>query len=158
MVDLVWLERIGDFVEDVHHGEAAACLFARLRERPPHADVRLDTRQQLSHAERFGDEVGRAQSKRAHRRFFRRHGRDHEHRQVLIALFLLQALEQLQAVDLRHHDVEQQQRGLDLLQLGKQAVAARTDGHLVPVLLEDPGQRPDQRFIVVGNQNPVIQS
>src|SRR5882762_22138 len=120
--------------------------------------MRLDARQQLAYAERLGDEIGGAEAERAHRGFFRRHRRHHEDGEVLVAIVLLQAFEQLQAVDLGHHDVEQQERGLDLLQFCKQPLASRTDGYLVPVLLEDPGQRPDQRFIVVCDQNLVVQS
>src|SRR5207253_3734968 len=98
-------------------------------------------------------EVGGAQAQRAHRRFFGRHGRHHEHGQVAVALVLFETLEQLQPVHLRHHDVEQEDRGLDLFELGEQPVASRADRYLVSIFLQDPGQRLDQRGIVVGDQD-----
>src|SRR2546422_5535452 len=153
VIHLVRLEGVGDLVEDVDHRGAAARLFARLRERTTHADVGFDAGQQLADAERLGNEVGGAEAQGAHRRFLGRHGRRHEDRQVAISLVLLQALEQLQPVHLGHHDVEQQDRGLDLFELGEQPVASGADRYLVSVFFQDPGQRLHQRRVVVSDQD-----
>src|ERR1051326_6848786 len=135
-----------------------AAPLARLRERLADADVRLDARQQLADAERLGDEIGGAEAERPHRRVFGRHRGHHQDGEVAVALVLLEPFEQLQPVDLGHHDVEQQEGGLDLLEFREQPVAARADGDFVPVLLEDPGQRLDERFVVVSDQNAGSQS
>ena len=109
LVDLVRLERGGHLLHDVHHLGAGPRLGARLVQLAAHPQVRLHPRQQLPDPERLGDEVGGAQAQRADGGLFRRHGRDHEHRQVLEAGIGLDPLQQLQAVHLGHHDVEQQQ-------------------------------------------------
>src|SRR3989441_1256294 len=153
VVHLVRLEGVGDLVEDVHHRRATARFLTRLRQRAADAYVRLDARQQLPHPERFGDEVGRAEAQSAHGRFLGRHGRHHEDRQVAIPLVLLQALEQLQPIHLGHHDVEQQDGGLELFELGEQPVASGADRHLVPIFFQDPGQGLDQRRVVVSDQD-----
>src|SRR5712664_846540 len=153
VVHLVRLEGVGDLVEDVHHRRSTTCFLARLRERAAHADVRLDPRQQLAHAGSVGAEVGGAEAQGAHRRFFGRHGRHHDHGQVAVALILLESLEQLQPVHLGHHDVEQEDRGLDLFELGEQPVASGAHRYLVPVFFQDPGQRLHKRRVVVSDQN-----
>jgi len=140
-------------MEDVDHRRPAAGFLTGLGEGPAHADVRVDAREELAHPERLGDEVGGAESQRAHRRFLGRHGRHHQHRQIAVALILFEALEQLQAVDLWHHDVEQQQRGLDLFEFGEQPVASGADRDLVPIFLQDPGQGLYQGSVVVGDQH-----
>jgi len=106
--------------------------------------VRFDAGEQLAHPERLGDEVRGPEAEGPHRGVLGGHRRDHENRELAEAFVLLQALEQLQPVDLGHHDVEQQQGRLGLLQLGEQAFAPGAHGHLVAVLLEDPRQRLDQ--------------
>ena len=127
MVDLVGLEGVGDFMEDVHHGGPAAGLFPRLGQRAADPQVGLHAGEQLLDAERLRNEVGRTEPERLHRRLLGRHGRHHEDGQVLELLVLLQALEQLQPVHFGHHDVEQQELRLFLLEERGVHVAAAHD-------------------------------
>src|SRR5437667_43764 len=109
--------------------------------------------EQLAHTERLGDEVGGAQAKRFDRRFLGRHRRDHQDRKVAEPLVGLHLGQELEAVHLGHHDVEQQQVGAFLLELPHEPLATGRDDDLVAVLLEDPHERADQRLVVVGDED-----
>ena len=109
LVDLLRLEGGGDLLEDLHHLRPRARLRPGLVQLAADAQVRLDPGQQLAHPERLGDEVGRAEAEGADGGFLGRHRGDHEDRQVLEPRIGLDPLQELQAVHLGHHDVEQQQ-------------------------------------------------
>src|SRR5437667_93135 len=153
VVDLVRLERVRDLVQDVDDRRATLRLIARPRELLGGADVRFDAGEQLAHTERLGDEVGGAQAKRLDRRFLGRHRRDHQDRKVAEPLVGLHLGQELEAVHLGHHDVEQQQVGAFLLELPHEPLATGRDDDLVAVLLEDPHERADQRLVVVGDED-----
>ena len=154
MVDLVRLQGVGDLLEDVHDRAAALRLLLSPGELLGGAHVRLDSRQQLARPERLGDEVRGAQAQRPDGRPFDVLDRgDHQHRQVAEPLVGLDLLEQLQAVDLRHHDVQEQQVRALLLELAEQSFPAGRDHHLVPLVLQDPAEGADQRLVVVGEEN-----
>src|SRR5437899_895633 len=90
------------------------------------------------HPERRGDEVRRAQAQRLDGRLFGRHRGNHQHGHVPEPIVGLHFREQLQPVDLRHHDVEEQEAGALLLELADESLAAGRRDEVVPVLLEDP--------------------
>ena len=138
LVDLLRLQRGGHFLHDVHHLGAGAGLGPGLVELAPDPEVRLHPGEQLAHPERFGDEVSGTETEGANRGLFRRHRRDHEHRQVLEARVGFHPLEQLQSVDLGHHDVQQEQVEGLRLQVLEQQLATRHGHDLVAVLLENP--------------------
>src|SRR5687768_172387 len=115
--------------------------------------MRLHAREQLAHAERLGDEVGCPEAERAHRGFLGWHRGNHEDGQVAIPGVVLYALQQLQPVDLRHHDVEEEQVELVGREMLEEMLAARNGNDFVAVLLEDPGERAGERLIVVGDEN-----
>ena len=73
--------------------------------------------------------------------------------QVLEAGIGLHPLEELQPVHLGHHDVEQEQVELLGAQMVEEMLAARHGEDLVAVLLEDPGQGPGERLVVVGDED-----
>ncbi len=153
LIDLLGFERRGHLLQDVHHLRARAGLGACLVELPPHPEVRLDPGEQLANPERLGNEVGGTEAERADRGLLGWHRGDHQHRQVLEARIGLDALEQLEAVHSRHHDVEQQEVERLRLQMLEQVLAAGDREHLVAVLLEDPGERAGQRLVVVGYED-----
>src|SRR2546426_3120380 len=136
-----------------HDGGPRVRLFARPRELLGGADVRLDAREQLAHAERLGDEVRRAEAERLHGRLLGRHGRDHQHREVPEPVVGLHLLEQLQAVDLGHHDVEEQELRPLLLEPPEEVPPAGGAHDLLPVFLEDPGGGAHERLVVVGDED-----
>src|SRR5438093_890005 len=76
--------------------------------------------------------------------------KDQQVAEPLVGLHLGQELE---AVHLGHHDVEQQQVGAFLLELPHEPLATGRDDDLVAVLLEDPHERADQRLVVVGDED-----
>ncbi len=128
---------------------SASCLV----ELAAHPEVGLYPGQQLSHPERLGDEVGGAEAERANRGLFGRHGGDHENRQILETGIGLDPLQQLEAVHLGHHDVEQKQIELFRGQVLEEVLAARGGEHVVAVFLEDPGQGSGERLIVVRHED-----
>ena len=73
--------------------------------------------------------------------------------QVLEAGIGLDPLQELQAVHLGHHDVEEKQVELLGGQVLEEMLAPRRGEDVVAVLLEDPGQRPGERLIVVRHED-----
>ena len=73
--------------------------------------------------------------------------------QVLEPRIGLHPLQELEAVHLGHHDVEQQQVELLGAQMVEEMLAPRDGEHLVAVLLEDPGQGAGERLVVVGDED-----
>ena len=112
---------------------------SRLVELPADPEVGLHPGQQLPHPKWFGDEIGGTEAERANGGLFGRHGGDHQNRQVLEARIGLDPLQQLEAVHLGHHDVEEKQVELFGGQVLEEVLAARGGEDVVAVLLEDPG-------------------
>src|SRR6185436_16826800 len=104
-------------------------------------------------SEGLRDEVAGAEPQGAHRGLLGRHRRDHENRKVLEPIVPFETAQQLEAIHLRHHDVEQDQverLGFEPLQ---QMLAARHRGDVVTVFLEDPPQGAGEGGIIVGDEN-----
>ena len=130
VVDLVRREVARDLAQNVHELPPALRLRARTRQlffgepqrvvrraqNRAHAKLRLDARKQLANAKRLTHEVGRAETERLDRGFLGRERRDHEHRHVAPAIVVLDPLQELKAVHVREHDVEEQQIGRALLE------------------------------------------
>src|SRR5256885_1887505 len=153
MIDLVGLEGVGDLVQDVDDRGTALRFVAGARQLLRRADVRLHARQQLAHPEWLGDEISGPEAERLDRRLLGRHRREHQHRDVAEPVVCLHFRQQLQAVDLRHHDVEQQEVGALLFQLTDQPLTARRRDDVVTVLLQDPRERADQGLVVVRDED-----
>ena len=153
LVDLLRLEGGGHLLEDLHHLRPGPRLGPGLVQLAAGAEVRLHPGQQLAHPERLGDEVGGAEAEGADGGFLGRHGGDHQDRQVLEPGVGLDPLEELEPVHLRHHDVEQEEVELLGAQMVEQVLAAGDGEHLVAVLLQDPGQGPGERLVVVGDED-----
>src|SRR5689334_4276708 len=74
-----------------------------------HSELRLNAREQLADAKWFSNEVRCPETECLYRRLFRRQRRDHEHGHVTPSDVVLDALEELEAIHIREHDVEEQQ-------------------------------------------------
>ena len=140
-------------MHDVHHLGAGARLGPGLVELPSHPEMGLHPGQQLPDSKWLGDEIRGAEAEGANRGLFRRHGGDHQDRQVLEPRISLYSLEQLQPIDLGHHDIEQEQVELFGGEMLEEVLAPGSGKDIVAVFLENPGQRPRQRLIVVRHQD-----
>ena len=140
MVDLVGLEGFRNFVEDIDHFGARFGVFADAAHFSRMVEPRFDTRQQLAHPERLRNVIRRAEPERLHGRLFGRHGGKHEHGQIAPLIVGLELPKELEAVDLGHHDVEQEQIGTLFFELGEQAHRVRNGDDLVPLFSKDPAK------------------
>ena len=102
------------------------------------AQLRLHSCEQFFGPERFADEIRRAQSKRAHRSFLGRQGRQHQHRQITPALFTFDFFEQLTPISIGHQNIHQQQVGRAGLQLLHGRHTTRRARNFVPILAQQP--------------------
>ena len=111
MVDLVRLQGVRDFVQDIDHFGPRPCFLTGTLEFPGFLEPRIDPRQQLPHPERLGDVISGSQAQGTHRSFLGRHRRKHQDGDILPPVVRLDQLQDLQAVHPRHHDVQQNEVG-----------------------------------------------
>src|SRR6266566_5115825 len=78
---------------------------------------------------------------------------DERFRDIPEPLVGLHLRQQLQTIDLGHHDVEEQEVGPLRFELADQSLAPGRRHHLVAVLFQDPREGADQGLVVVGDQN-----
>ncbi len=139
--DLIRREAGCHLLQDVHHLRARPRHRPRLVELAPDPEMSLHPGEEFLDPEWLGDEILGAQPQRADRRLLGRHRRDHQHRQVAPAGVVPDLLQQLEPVDLGHHDVEQQQVELVGGKVLEEVLATGNGDDIVAVLAQDPRER-----------------
>ena len=110
-----------------------------------------DAREQLGDAEGLDHVVVAAELETAHAVFFLAFGGDQEHGHPRVAL--AQKPQDLEAVFLRQHDVEQDEVGALAFRHLEARVAVLGDEHAVAFRLERQGQRKSQVLVVLDDED-----
>ena len=133
-----------------------AVLRLELAIEPPRVEQVADAQERLELLERLREEVARPRVERLAPGLQQGVGRQHEDRHVRVAGDLgLEELEQGEAVEVRHHEVEQDQVGLELaVQVERPARIGRAGQLAVSGRAEQALEQPDVGRLVVHDQDP----
>ena len=110
------------------------------------AQLGVDARQRHREVDGLGHVVVGALAERLHHVVALRLGRDHDDGQLGRRVGLAHRLQHLEAAHLRHHDVEQHERDLSVLELAQRRPPVLRPAHLEAFLL----QAPHEQLAVVG--------